>query len=192
MPKMNAFLLIWPKEMKNRISKNLILSLLLVLFIAQGGIGYWVLQHKIWLVKKEMKALVMGSVSEDQLTPIHLSEVEFNQLDWPEPWEFLYKGQMYDISRKEFHNDGSVTLYAVLDTEENELKALVRSLVKNSSDKKQTQEHLNFFYKFQSQWTCDFEPLEIPFLDSTSIHFASNRFFISSPHVRLNELPPNC
>jgi hypothetical protein len=178
--------------MKYRAPKTFIISMLLLLFLAQGGIGYWVLQHKIWLLKKEMKALVMGSVAEDQLTPIHLTEVEFNQLEWPEPWEFLYNGQMYDISRKEFHTDGSVTLFAVLDTEENELKALVRSMVKNSSDKKQTQEQLHFFYKFQSQWTCDFEPLEIPFLEFHSIHFASNRFFISSPHVRMNELPPNC
>ena len=178
--------------MKNPISKNFIVSLLLVLFIAQGGIGYWLLQHKIWLVKKEMKALVMGNVNEDQLTPIHLSQEEFNHLEWPEPWEFLYEGKMYDISRKEFHKDGSVTLYAVMDTEENELKILVRSLVKNSSDKKQTQEQLNFFYKFQSQWTCDFEPIEIPFFDSRAHHFDSKRFFVSSPHVRLNELPPNC
>ena len=178
--------------MKNRIPKNFILSLLLVLFIAQGGIGYWILQHKIWLVKKEMKALVMGNVHEDQLTPIHLSQEEFNHLEWPEPWEFLYNGKMYDISRKEFHKDGSVTLYAVMDTEENELKTLVRSLVKNSSDKKQTQEQLNFFYKLQSQWTCDFNFIEIPISESSSFHFATKRFFISSPHVRLNELPPNC
>ncbi len=177
-------------KMKSQIPKNLILSLLLVLFIAQGGIGYWVLQHKLWLVKKEMKALVMGNISEDQLTLIHLSQEEFNELEWPEPWEFLYNGEMYDISRREFHSDGSVTLYAIMDTEENELKSLVRSLVKNSSEKKQTEEHLNFFYKFQSQWTCDFNTIEIPFLESRSIHFATNRFFISSPHVRLNELPP--
>ena len=178
--------------MKNPFSKNFILSLLLLLFLAQGGIGYWILQHKIWLVKKEMKALVMGNVHEDQLTPIHLSQEEFNQLEWPEPWEFLYQGKMYDISRKEFHKDGSVTLYAVMDTEENELKAMVRSLVKNSSDKKQTQEQLNFFYKLQSQWTCDFDSIVIPFFESHSIHFPPNRFLVSSPHVRLNELPPNC
>jgi hypothetical protein len=178
--------------MKNPNLKTSVLALLLLLFLAQGGIGYWILQHKIWLVKKEMKALVMGNVHEDQLTPIHLSQEEFNQLEWPEPWEFLYNGKMYDISRKEFHNDGSVTLYAVMDTEENELKALVRSLVKNSSDKKQTQEQLNFFYKFQSQWTCDFNFIEIPISESSSFHFATKRFFVSSPHVRLNELPPNC
>ena len=178
--------------MKNPLSKNIFLSLLLVLFLAQGGIGYWVLQHKLWLVKKEMKALVLGGVEEDKLTPIHLSEAEFKQLEWPEPWEFLYNGNMYDISRREFHKDGSVTLYAIMDTEENELKAMVRSLVKNSSDKKQTQEQLNFFYKFQSQWTCNFESIEIIFLESPAIHFATNRFFTSSPHIRLNELPPNC
>jgi hypothetical protein len=178
--------------MKNPNLKTSVLALLLVLFLAQGGIGYWVLQHKLWLVKREMKALVLGNVEEDRLTPIHLTELEFNQLEWPEPWEFLYNGKMYDISRKEFHKDGSVTLYAVMDTEENELKAMVRSLVKNSSDKKQTQEQLNFFYKFQSQWTCDFDSLVIPFFESQSIHFASNHFFVSSPHVRLNELPPNC
>jgi hypothetical protein len=178
--------------MKNPISKNFIVSLLLVLFIAQGGIGYWILQHKIWLVKKEMKALVMGQVNEDQLTPIHLSQAEFNQLEWPEPWEFLYEGNMYDISRKEFHKDGSVTLYAVMDSEENELKTLVRSLVKNSSDKKQTQEQLNFFYKFQSHWVCDFEIIQIPKLECQLSHFSTTRFFSSSTHVRLNELPPNC
>jgi len=176
--------------MNSKIQNKLVLSLLIALFIAQGGIGYWVLQHKLRLVKKEMKALVMGNVSEDQLTPIHLSQEEFNQLEWPEPWEFLYNGKMYDISRKEFHTNGSVTLYAVLDTEENELKTLVRSLVKNSSDKKQTQEQLNFFYKFQSQWTCDFDIIQIPFFEVNTSHFAINRFFVSSPHVRLNELPP--
>lgn len=178
--------------MKNRLTKNSVLLLLLVLFLAQGGIGYWVLQHKLWLVKREMKALVLGSVEKDRLTPIHLNEVEFNQLEWPEPWEFIYNGKMYDISRKEIHKDGSVTLYAVMDTEENELKDLVRTLVKNSSDKRQTQEQLNFFYKFQSQWNCDFDSLVIPFFESQSIHFASSHFFVSSPHVRLNELPPNC
>lgn len=176
--------------MKNHFSKNAILALLLVLFLAQGGIGYWVLQHKIWLVKKEMKALVLGNVEEDLLTPIHLSQEEFLQLEWPEPWEFLYQGKMYDISRKEVHKDGSVTLYAVMDSEENELKALVRSLVKNSSDKKQTQEQLNFFFKNQSQWVCDFDLIQIPNLEIQLSHFSSNRFFISSPHVRLNELPP--
>ena len=139
-----------------------------------------------------MKALVLGSIEEDKLTSIHLSKAEFKQLEWPEPWEFLYNGNMYDIARKEIHKDGSVTLYAIMDTKENELKSLVRSLVKNSSDKKQTQEQLHFFYKFQSQWTYDFNFIEIPFLESRSIHFATNRFFISSPHVRLNELPPNC
>ena len=139
-----------------------------------------------------MKALVLGSIEEDKLTSIHLSKAEFKQLEWPEPWEFLYNGNMYDISRREFHKDGSVTLYAIMDTKENELKSLVRSLVKNSSDKKQTQEQLHFFYKFQSQWTSDFNFIEIPFLESRSIHFATSRFFISSPHVRLNELPPNC
>ena len=139
-----------------------------------------------------MKALVLGNIEQDKLSPIHLSQSEFNQLEWPEPWEFIHNGKMYDISRKELQKDGSVTLYAVLDTEENELKAMVRSLVKNSSDKKQTQEQLNFFYKFQSQWTCDFESIEMPFFESPSFHFSSNRFFISSPHVRLNELPPSC
>ena len=99
---------------------------------------------------------------------------------------------MFDISRREFHKDGSVTLYAIMDTEENELKTLVRSLVKNSSDKKQTQEQLNFFYKFQSQWTCDIDIIQIAFFEVNTSHFASNRFFISSPHVRINELPPNC
>jgi hypothetical protein len=178
--------------MNSQIPKNIVISLLLVLFLAQGGIGYWVLQHKLWLVKKEMKALVLGGVEEDKLTPIHLSEAEFKQLEWPEPWEFLYNGKMFDISRREFHKDGSVTLYAIMDTEENELKTLVRSLVKNSSDKKQTQEQLNLFYKFQSQWTCDIDIIQIPFLEVNTSHFASNRFFVSSPHVRLKELPPIC
>jgi len=176
--------------MKSSFRKNSILSVLLLLFLAQGGIGYWVLQHKLWLVKKEMKALVLGGVEEDKLTPIHLSEAEFKQLEWPEPWEFMHNGKMYDISRREFHKDGSVTLYAIMDTEENELKTLVRSLVKNSSDKKQTQEQLHFFYKFQSQWVCDFELIQIPKLECQLSHFSTNRFFVSSPHVRLNELPP--
>ncbi|MFM1772875.1 MAG: hypothetical protein RLZZ71_2017 [Bacteroidota bacterium] len=178
--------------MKKQSLKTSVLALLLVLFLAQGGIGYWVLQHRLWLVKKEMKALVLGNIDEDRLTPIHLSAQEFQELEWPEPWEFLYQGKMYDISRKEFHNDGSVTLFAILDTEENQLKALVRSLVKNSSDKKQTQEQLNFFYKFQSQWVCDFESIHIPNLECQLSHFNLDRLFISSPHVRLNELPPNC
>lgn len=173
-------------------TKQFILSILLVIFLLQGGIGYWVLQHKIWLVKKEMKALVMGNVHEDQLTPIHLSQSDFQSLEWPEPWEFLYQGKMYDISRKEFHDDGSVTLFAVMDTEENGLKKLVRSLVNNSSEKRQTQEQLNFFYKFQSQWTCDIDIIQIPFFEGNTSHFAINRFFISSPHIRLSELPPNC
>lgn len=178
--------------MKNPSLKTPILALLLVLFLTQGGIGYWVLQHKLWLVKKEMKALVLGNIDEDRLTPIHLTAQEFQELEWPEPWEFLYQGKMYDISRKEFHTDGSVTLFAVLDTEENELKALVRSLVKNSSDKKQTQEHLNFFYKNQSHWVCDFEIIQIPKLECRLFHYPISRIFISNPHVRLNELPPNC
>ncbi len=178
--------------MKNPSLKTPILALLLVLFLAQGGIGYWVLQHKLWLVKKEMKALVLGNIDEDRLTPIHLTAQEFQELEWPEPWEFLYQGKMYDISRKEFHTDGSVTLFAVLDTEENELKALVRSLVKNSSDKKQTQEQLNFFYKFQSHWVCNFEIIQIPKLECRLSHYPISRIFISNPHVRLNELPPNC
>jgi hypothetical protein len=81
-------------------------------------------------------------------------------------------------------------LYALIDDEENDLNTLVESLVQRSSDKKQTQEQLNFFFKLQSQWVCDFNVVEIPISESRSIRLASNRFFVSSPHVRLNELPP--
>lgn len=178
--------------MRNQRVKTIVLPILLLLFLAQGGIAYWVIQHKIWLVKREMKALVMGGAEEDVLTPVHLSQEEFNQLEWPEPWEFMYKGEIYDVSRKEFHEDGSVTLYAVMDEEENELKSLVSELVQSSSDKKQTQNQLNFFYKYQSQWTCEFVTIEIPFSEFKTPHFSSYRCLISSPHVRLNALPPNC
>ncbi len=178
--------------MKNRFSTNIILSLLLVLFLAQGGIGYLILQCKLISIKEEMKSLVLSTAHEDSLTPMHFSVEEYKNVSWPEAWEFEYQGKMYDLSKKEIHSDGSITLYALIDDEENDLNALVESLVQQSSDKKQTQEQLNFFFKLQSQWVCDFNVVEIPISESRSIRLASNRFFVSSPHVRLNELPPNC
>ncbi len=137
-----------------------------------------------------MKSLVLKGAHEDSLTPMHFSPEEYKNVTWPESWEFEYQGTMYDLSKKVIHSDGSVTLYALMDDQQNELNQLLQSLVQKSSDKKQTQEQLNFFYKFQSQWTCDFHFIEIPFLEVNTSHFATNRFFISSPHVRLNELPP--
>ena len=139
-----------------------------------------------------MKSLVLSTANEDSLTPMHFSALEYKNVSWPETWEFEYQGKMYDLSKKEIHGDGSITLYALIDDEENDLNELVKSLVQQSSDKKQTQEQLNFFFKLQSQWICDFNVVEIPISESSSIHFPTNRFFVSSPHVRLHELPPNC
>ncbi|MFM7771020.1 MAG: hypothetical protein ACKO8Q_10750 [Bacteroidota bacterium] len=93
----------------------------------------------------------MSNLSEESTSQIHLTKAEFESLHWPEPWEFEFNGQMYDISKTEILNENHYVLFAVLDSKENKLKSLVRNLVTNSAESKNATSNFQFILKTFSQ-----------------------------------------
>jgi hypothetical protein len=170
-----------------------VISALILLFCLQGGIAYWLMQHRIWTVKKEMKALVMSNAPEHLITEIHFSESEFNHLEWPEPWEFIHNGNMYDVVKTTKNTDGSYTIQAVIDNQENVLKTVVRNLVEQSSASRHAKTQFQFILKTLNHLFCN-RPVTFAFSDELLCiqnHFLINSLWIKQ-HFNLEiDSPPN-
>lgn len=174
-------------------SKRLFLFTLMALFSLQTGIAYWLLQHQIWTVKKEMKSLVMAHVSPDLITELHLTANDFNSLEWPEPWEFIFNGNMYDVVSTEKNSDGSYTVKAVHDKKENRLKTLVKELVNQSSRSNSQSNQFNFITKTIAWFICNhIEHFSSPIPFPHSFHFPTIHFQLpDSAELRVREQPPS-
>jgi hypothetical protein len=175
------------------ISKRIFLIAFVALFSLQGGLAYWLLQHQIWTVKKEMKSLVMAHVSPELITELHLSANDFNSLEWPEPWEFIFKGNMYDVVSTEKNSDGSYTVKAVSDKQENHLKTLVKELVNHSSKSNSQSNQFNFITKTIAWFICNhIEYFDCPIQFPHYTQFRTFNFHLpASAELRVRELPPS-
>ena len=175
------------------ISKRIFLIAFVALFSLQGGLAYWLLQHQIWTVKKEMKSLVMAHVSPELITEIHLSANDFNSLEWPEPWEFIFKGNMYDVVSTEKNSDGSYTVKAVSDKQENHLKTLVKELVNHSSKSNSQSNQFNFITKTIAWFICNhIEYFSCPFqFPHYTQHQTFNFHLPASAELSVREQPPS-
>jgi len=173
-------------------AKRMTLLVLIPLFCLQGGIAYWLLRHQIWTVKREMKSLVMTHAPEELITELRFSEAEFNSLEWPEPWEFLLNGKMYDIVSKVQNKDGTYTLRAVMDSQENYLKAAVRKLVDSSNKTKSESNHFNFISKTIASFIfLHIEKFSCPIQFQNYFRFLTFNFHLpDSAELRVREQPP--
>jgi hypothetical protein len=95
--------------------------LLVFLYNSVGYIAVFRLeQHR---VRKEVKALLKSRIPESSLTVIRFSPSALEELEWIEPHEFRYKGQMYDVVRRSTEASGILVFHCINDKQEERLFA---------------------------------------------------------------------
>ena len=83
-----------------------------------------------------MKMKIKAGVPEDQLAVITVNSQNENELHWKHSREFKYRGVMYDVVRKEQHNDHSTTYFCVNDAQETQLFEDLNNIVFQESNSK--------------------------------------------------------
>ncbi len=112
--------------------------------------------YNVWLysVKKQVKQKLKADLGEQEeeraliKVPVSWEEAPPPEFQWHEEHEFRYRGQMYDIIRKEYHGD-QVWYYAYKDEAEtkllNNLSEYVSNYLRQEPDHENENEHLRLF-----------------------------------------------
>jgi hypothetical protein len=112
---------------------------------------YFYLHHQTKRVRKEVKHQLMAGIDKDELVLLKFTQEETTtRLRWKHSKEFEYNSQMYDVVETE--TTGDTTYYwCWWDHEETKLNqqltALVTSVLTGSPDRKKQQDHVVHFYK---------------------------------------------
>ncbi len=131
------------------IKTALALILLLGLFLPFAG-SYLFFNYREKTVKKEVSALILSGIKEDQLVNLTFATAEIDkQLTWKHSREFEFDGHMYDIVRQSMHGD-SITYACFRDHKETRLfrekhKTIAKALGHDPLQKKQN-ERLRIFF----------------------------------------------
>lgn len=110
--------------------------------------------YNVWLysVKKQVKQKLKADYGEEKRAlikvPASWEEAPPTEFQWHEAHEFRYRGQMYDIIRKEYHGD-EVWYYTYKDDAEtellNNLSEYVSNYLRQEPDREKENEHLRLF-----------------------------------------------
>lgn len=112
---------------------------------------YILYKYQKKIIRKEIKHKIIAGIDKSELVliKVHNSKIEID-LKWEHSKEFEYKGEMYDVVSKEFHND-STYFWCWWDYDETSLnKQLKSSLAKalgHDTKTKNTQNRLQNFLK---------------------------------------------
>ncbi|MEZ4773780.1 MAG: hypothetical protein R3D00_11405 [Bacteroidia bacterium] len=134
----------------NHWRKNIIsVFLLLCLFAPFLGI-YTLLHLQKFFLRKEIKHHLLTLSEHQDLVEISLSHAQASLLHWPEPDEFEFEGQMYDVVSQEMHKD-TVVYWCWPDKEESRLNQRLSYLVNHASGhnpirQKNQQRLIHFFH----------------------------------------------
>lgn len=86
-------------------------------------------------IRSSIKHEIKDGIPEDELHEFHLSQKDYDQLNWVRPdIEFRRRKQMFDIVRRENKGD-SIILHCVNDKEESLLFAHLDELIQNKMNK---------------------------------------------------------
>ncbi len=112
--------------MKKIISIALIFSIL-----APFWISFSLIQYEKFLVKKEIKELIISGLPLEKLTLLKFTKAEIEEeLEWEDSKEFEYDGTMYDIVECDIKKD-SVFYWCWKDDDETDLNCTLNKLVGN-------------------------------------------------------------
>ncbi len=93
------------------------------------------------IIRHEIKQNIKIGVSLDKLHIITVSKANHSELIWESDDEFRYKGDMYDIVKKEILNDSTIIYHCINDKQETELFANLDELVKKNMGKDNPVKH---------------------------------------------------
>ncbi len=115
-------------------------------------------------VRKEVKHQIMEITSNDELISFTFKKSDTSEvLRWKHSKEFEYKGEMYDIVRRQYNND-QVTYFLWWDHEETSLNRrlteLTVSLFNQSPSKERSSHQLSFF--LSQLFVEEFEVFRLP------------------------------
>ena len=133
--------------MRNKLSGIFLLICLLAPVI---GIYGW-LQHKRYVVKKEVKRLIIAGLDRDELVLLKFTQEEIKTLlMWEHDEEFEYRGQMYDVVEV-IEKDGMLHYWCWKDDEEtllkHDLNRLLAGALGSSPQNNDHQKQINNFFK---------------------------------------------
>ncbi len=114
--------------------KTISIALIAVLLFNIAGF-LLVFQSQVKGVRQSIKTRVKSGIPEKELTVISTTPATASELKWKEEnKEFVFKGQMYDVVRKEAGADGKVTYFCITDKQETVLFANLDEMVKSNMD----------------------------------------------------------
>ncbi|MFM1932007.1 MAG: hypothetical protein RL226_1310 [Bacteroidota bacterium] len=121
-------------------SKKAIISIFFLSLLAPGAVFYLAVRIERKIIRKQVKAMLIEGVSDEQLVRFDFSHEECEALHWKHEKEFEYNGSMFDIVRREVVKDRHI-LICWPDKEESLLNQKLRMLTdfgmeKNSPRKK--------------------------------------------------------
>lgn len=120
------------------------ISLILILIFQFSG-AYLLFHIQRGQIREQIKAGIKQGVPDSQLQILkfEMGSAAFQSLHFYEKKEFRFKGEMYDIVKKEIHG-ASIYLYCINDHQETTLLASLDSLVKkNWNESPASEQHQN-------------------------------------------------
>lgn len=111
-------------------------AILLLLSFSCGFSGVLVLFRLQQIrIRREVKSRIERGIPDSALQVILLHPANAAEFEWQGADEFGYRGDRFDIVRKEVLSDTSTLYYCVNDRQESRLLASLHVLVKNKSDR---------------------------------------------------------
>lgn len=131
-------------------------------------------------VRKEMKHQIMEVTSNDELISFTFEQKDtLKVLKWKHSKEFEYKGEMYDIVRREYENN-HVTYYLWWDHEETALNGkldkLTAALFDQSPSKERSSQQLSFFLTHLFVEESDLFSINLQLKDQNQFYHYSSHY----------------
>lgn len=166
-----------------------ILLLFVFSFNIVGVVTVFKLQQ--FQIRRGIKRQIKRGLSEDDLHVITIHPKNSADLDWQEENEFIYKGDMFDIVKKEIRSDSSIVYYCINDKQEKSLFANLDEQVKKQTDRNSpTNQLAKKFFKFLSSIPLQEknESASVEQNSSKLISLCENNY--TSPEVGIEAPPP--
>lgn len=115
-------------------SKKAIISIFFLALLAPSAVFYLAVRIERKMIRKQVKAMLIKGVSDEQLVRFDFSFEECEALNWIHEKEFELDGSMFDIVRREVVNNRQI-LICWPDKEESLLNQKLRTLTDSGMDK---------------------------------------------------------
>lgn len=117
-------------------------TILITTLVSPAIITIGTIEAERYLVRQDIKHLMMQGISKDRLQLIKITPDESDQLDWEHSQEFEYKSEMFDVVYQEFKNDTSY-YWCWWDHRESSLNRELSQLLHNTLSNRKTNNENN-------------------------------------------------